>query len=36
VNLERVSPPLESEEVWKIVESVSGYPLGVPIKEGTA
>ncbi len=36
VNLERVSPPLESDEVWKIVESVSGYPLGVPIKEGTA
>lgn len=28
--------PLESDEVWKIAESVSGYPLGVPIKEGTA
>jgi hypothetical protein len=37
VNLERVSPPLDSDEVWKIAESiVSRYPLGVPIKEGTA
>jgi hypothetical protein len=37
VNLERVSPPLDSDEVWKIAESmVSRYPLGVPIKEGAA
>jgi hypothetical protein len=37
VNLKRVSPPLDSDEVWKIVESiVSRYALGVPIKEGAA
>jgi putative DNA primase/helicase len=36
VNLERVSPPLDSDEVWSIAESVSGYPLGVPIREGAA
>jgi putative DNA primase/helicase len=35
-NLERVSPPLDSDEVWKIAESVSRYPLGVPIREGAA
>jgi hypothetical protein len=37
VNVERVSPPLTSDEVYKIVDSISGrYTLGVPIKEGTA
>jgi hypothetical protein len=35
-NLERVSPPLDSDEVWKIAESVSRYPLGVPIQDGAA
>jgi hypothetical protein len=35
VNVERVSPPLPSDEVYKIVDSISSrYPLGVPIKEG--
>lgn len=37
VNSERVSPPLESNEVYKIVDSIAGrYPLGVPIQEGAA
>jgi hypothetical protein len=37
VNLERVSPPLDQNEVWKIVDSISSrYPLGVPIQEGAA
>jgi hypothetical protein len=37
VNVERVSPPLESNEVYKIVDSISSrYPLGVPIREGVA
>lgn len=37
VNVERVSPPLESSEVYKIVDSISNrYPLGVPIQEGAA
>jgi hypothetical protein len=36
-NLERASPPLASDEVYKIVDSISSrYPLGVPIKEGAA
>lgn len=36
-NLERVSPSLAAEEVYKIVDSISGrYPLGVPIREGAA
>jgi Bifunctional DNA primase/polymerase, N-terminal/Primase C terminal 1 (PriCT-1) len=30
VNLQRVSPPLDSGEVWRIAESVSRYPLVVP------
>lgn len=37
VNSERVSPPLASDEVYKIVDSISGrYSLGVPIQEGAA
>lgn len=37
VNVERVSPSLDSDEVWKIAESISRlYPLGVPIQEGAA
>jgi hypothetical protein len=37
VNLERVSPPLDSDEVYKIADSISGrYPPGVPIREGAA
>ncbi|MFL6332058.1 MAG: bifunctional DNA primase/polymerase [Pyrinomonadaceae bacterium] len=36
VNLSRVSPPLDSDEVWKIAESVSHYPLGAPVTEGAA
>ena len=37
VNSERVSPPLSTDEVYKIVDSISSrYPLGVPIREGTA
>jgi hypothetical protein len=36
-NLERVSPPLDSDEVYKIAESITGrYTLGVPIQEGAA
>jgi hypothetical protein len=36
-NVERVSPPLDTDEVYKIVDSISSrYPLGVPIKEGAA
>jgi hypothetical protein len=36
-NVERVSPPLDSDEVYKIVDSISNrYVLGVPIKEGAA
>jgi putative DNA primase/helicase len=36
-NLERVLPPLDSGEVWKIAESISGrYPLGGPINGGSA
>jgi len=36
-NLDRVSPPLESGEVYKIAESISSrYQLGVPIQEGAA
>lgn len=35
-NAERVSPPLDSDEVWKIAESVSRYPRGVQISEGVA
>jgi hypothetical protein len=36
-NLERASPPLDSNEVYKIVDSISSrYQLGVPIKEGAA
>jgi putative DNA primase/helicase len=37
VNGERVSPPLDSDEVWKIAESIARlYPPGVPIQEGAA
>jgi hypothetical protein len=37
VNGERVSPPLDSDEVWKIAESIARlYPPGVPIREGAA
>lgn len=33
-NLKRVSPPLASDEVWKLAESVSSrYPLGAPIHD---
>jgi hypothetical protein len=36
-NLERVSPPLDSSEVYKVAESIAGrYPLGVPIQEEVA
>lgn len=36
-NLERVSPPLGSDEVWKLAESISSrYALGTPIREGAA
>lgn len=36
-NLARVSPPLDSSEVWRIAESISGrYALGVPISGGSA
>jgi hypothetical protein len=36
-NVERVSPPLAPNEVYKIVDSISSrYPLGVPIREGAA
>jgi len=36
-NVERVSPPLDSDEVYKIAESLSrSYALGVPIKEEVA
>jgi hypothetical protein len=36
-NIERVSPPLDTDEVYKIIDSISSrYALGVPIKEGTA
>jgi hypothetical protein len=36
-NLARVSPPLDSTEVWKIAEGIAGrYPLGVPINGGSA
>ncbi|HEX8354173.1 MAG TPA: bifunctional DNA primase/polymerase [Pyrinomonadaceae bacterium] len=37
VNSERVSPPLESNEVYKIVDSIAGrYPPGMPIQDGAA
>ena len=36
VNQERVSPPLDPSEVMKFTESVTRYPLGVPIQEATA
>ena len=37
VTLERVSPPLETDELKKIVESIAGrYAPGVPIPEGGA
>jgi hypothetical protein len=37
INLEKVSPALEFEEVSKVAESISGrYPLGVPIQEDVA
>jgi len=36
-NVERVSPPLAPDEVYKIVDSISSrYALGVPIREGAA
>jgi hypothetical protein len=36
-NVERVSPPLAPDEVYKIVDSISSrYPFGVPIREGAA
>jgi putative DNA primase/helicase len=36
VNVQRVSPSLDSDEVWRITESVSRYPLGVPTNGGSA
>lgn len=36
VNLQRVSPPLDSDEVWRIADSVSRYPLGVPVNRDLA
>ena len=36
-NLARVSPPLDSAEVWKIAEGIAGrYSLGVPVNGGSA
>lgn len=36
-NAERVSPPLDPDEVYKIAESIAGRcPVGVPIQEGAA
>lgn len=36
VNQRRVSPPLDSDEVWRIVESVGRYALGVPVNGDSA